>query len=106
MINLTIFKDRDSYVGFCCEGHAGYAESGMDIVCASVSTAVEWCVAYFNKYFSDNVKITVDELDARYELRCINSFMEADRQFEILYEFASSLHEQYPKYFTFDFLEV
>ena len=38
MINVTIFKDSKSqYKGFEVSGHAGYSESGTDIVCAAVS---------------------------------------------------------------------
>ena len=32
---------RDRVVGFRVTGHAGYAESGSDIVCAGVTTAVQ-----------------------------------------------------------------
>ena len=37
MITVTIYKHSDQYRGFRCEGHAGYAEEGYDIVCAAVS---------------------------------------------------------------------
>ena len=37
MIDVFIRKSGDHYTGFRVEGHAGYAEMGKDIVCASVS---------------------------------------------------------------------
>jgi hypothetical protein len=38
MITVTILKNSNSdSVGFVCEGHAGYEESGKDIVCSAVS---------------------------------------------------------------------
>ena len=41
MIKVTIYKtERQEYVGFDMEGHAGYAEAGEDIVCAGVSALV------------------------------------------------------------------
>jgi uncharacterized protein YsxB (DUF464 family) len=40
MITITIFQDQESVTGFRCVGHAGYAESGNDIVCAGVSALV------------------------------------------------------------------
>ena len=40
MINARFFKCKESYTAFSIEGHAGYAESGHDIVCAGVSSAV------------------------------------------------------------------
>ncbi len=41
MINVTFYKDSShDYKGFKFCGHAGYAESGKDIVCAAVSVLV------------------------------------------------------------------
>lgn len=40
MTTIVIFKSNDSYKGFTCMGHAGYARSGSDIVCAAISILV------------------------------------------------------------------
>ena len=44
MIQVTIFRDSeesgDVFTGVELSGHAGYAESGRDIVCAAVSALV------------------------------------------------------------------
>jgi uncharacterized protein YsxB (DUF464 family) len=41
MINVTVYRDSSHhYRGFRCEGHAGYADSGEDIVCSAVSVLV------------------------------------------------------------------
>lgn len=37
MIKVTIYKDENGYIGFEAKGHAEYAESGSDIICAAVS---------------------------------------------------------------------
>ena len=38
MTKITIKKtDAGDYAGFTCEGHAGYAEKGEDIICAAIS---------------------------------------------------------------------
>jgi hypothetical protein len=37
MITVEIIKKSDDYLGFEVSGHAGYAESGSDIICAAVS---------------------------------------------------------------------
>lgn len=40
MINITLFHfDDGALKGFLIEGHSGSAQSGSDIVCASVSSA-------------------------------------------------------------------
>jgi len=41
MIKVTIYKNHEKvYIGFDCIGHAGYANSGQDIICAGVSVLV------------------------------------------------------------------
>jgi len=41
MIKITIYQNqKKQYMGFRCIGHAEYANSGEDIVCAGVSTLV------------------------------------------------------------------
>ena len=41
MVTISLLKNKaQSITGFTVKGHAGYAESGADIVCAAVTTAV------------------------------------------------------------------
>ena len=41
MTNITFYKTKaGAYKGFTCNGHAGYADYGQDIVCASISVLV------------------------------------------------------------------
>lgn len=40
MTSITVHKQGDKYLGFVCNGHAGYAEFSKDIVCASISVLV------------------------------------------------------------------
>ena len=41
MIKVDIFRDRlGNITKFECGGHSGYAETGSDIVCASVTSAI------------------------------------------------------------------
>ena len=37
MINIKVYKEGEFYTGISIKGHAGYAESGEDIVCAAIS---------------------------------------------------------------------
>jgi len=38
MTKITIKKtETGDYAGFVCEGHAGYADKGEDIICAAIS---------------------------------------------------------------------
>lgn len=41
MTHITIYRNQENaFTGFLCEGHAGYADEGEDIVCAGISTLV------------------------------------------------------------------
>ena len=40
MTKISVFKKDGIYTGFEVSGHAGYAESGKDIVCAAISMLV------------------------------------------------------------------
>ena len=44
MIRVAFFRKEGRIVGFESEGHAGYADSGYDIVCAAVSAILITCV--------------------------------------------------------------
>ena len=103
MTRLKFLKSNNQYVGFECIGHSGYSESGSDIVCAAVSTAVQMCAAYLVKFFPDNVEVTVDNKNAKIALHCNQPFTEADRQISVLVDFANDVREQYSDYFTFEF---
>lgn len=62
MINVTIFKDSsDEYRGFSLVGHAGYSESGSDIVCAAVSMLSTNAVNSIENLTDDEITYNVDE---------------------------------------------
>ena len=62
MINVTIFTDsRKQYRGFSVLGHAGYADSGYDIICASVSVLSINTVNAIEKFTQDDITVNVDE---------------------------------------------
>ena len=44
MIRAEFYHSDGILKGFDISGHAGYAESGSDVVCASVSSAVQFAV--------------------------------------------------------------
>ena len=45
MVKVVVYRDNfDNITGFRLSGHAGYASSGEDIVCAAVSAIVQTAV--------------------------------------------------------------
>ena len=62
MTTILIRKTKDSYQGFNCIGHAGYADAGSDIICAAVSVLVFNTLNAIESYTDDTMKgVTNDE---------------------------------------------
>ena len=62
MIRVTVYKtERHEYVGFDVSGHAGYAESGEDIVCSAVSALVINAVNCIERFTEDETSSVGDE---------------------------------------------
>ena len=55
MITIKVRKKNGEYLDFCSRGHAGYAESGHDIVCAAVSSIVITTINALLKLDKDSV---------------------------------------------------
>ena len=62
MIKVTIFKSSELYKGFKVTGHAGYDESGKDIVCAAVSALVINCINSIDELTDDDFSLEEDEV--------------------------------------------
>ena len=62
MITVNLIKDSNENIsGFSLEGHSGYADAGMDIVCAAVSTLAINTVNSIEKLTSDADNIVLGE---------------------------------------------
>ena len=62
MIRISfLYNDRESIVGFDFIGHAGYAESGHDIVCAAVSALVFNTMNSIEEFSSADFDTEMDE---------------------------------------------
>lgn len=69
MIQAEFFESKGLKIGFKISGHAGYSDSGSDIVCAAVSSAVQLTVNTLDSFgcrpdafaSGDTVKCTVSE---------------------------------------------
>ena len=63
MTKVEIFNQGGRINGFAVSGHSGYAEEGSDIVCAAVSSAVQFAECTINDVLGNhaNVKMNPDE---------------------------------------------
>lgn len=70
MISAEFYRTADNrLVGFDISGHSGMAESGQDIACASVSSAVMLAVNTMTDVFMINAKTAVYENDILLKLK-------------------------------------
>ena len=62
MIKVTIYQSSEGKIsGFAVQGHAGYADSGSDIVCAAVSVLTQNTVNSIEEFTEDGFSVDVDE---------------------------------------------
>lgn len=61
MIRATFLGTQKKLSGFSLSGHAGYADYGQDIVCASVSSAVQMTVNGVTEVLKVNARVRVEE---------------------------------------------
>lgn len=61
MINAVFFKEKSSLIGFSVNGHAGYDDFGNDIVCASVSSAVQLTANLITDGFGIEADVSVKD---------------------------------------------
>ncbi len=77
MIKITIYKNSDkNYIGFRSLGHAGYAESGHDIICAAVSVLVINTINSIEAFTQDELKIKSDDNKGLIEFKFVNIISE------------------------------
>ncbi|MBQ3021837.1 MAG: ribosomal-processing cysteine protease Prp [Clostridia bacterium] len=101
MIKFTTVADTDRKITqFTVDGHSGYAESGADIVCASVSSAVWLTINGIEK--QNLAKLRYEERDGF--VTCTiseKSGSGADILLDSLCMFITELESQYKDYLKF-----
>ncbi len=77
MIQAVIIKDSlGEYKEIRIEGHAGYAESGLDIICSAVSVLTQNAVNSIEAFTDDAFQADVDEKNGRLTVRFYDSVSE------------------------------
>ena len=62
MTSVTIFQNQhQQYIGFACQGHAGYADQGEDIVCAGISALVITVINALDAYTDEQFTTRTNE---------------------------------------------
>ena len=109
MTHITIYRNQESaFTGFCCDGHAGYADAGEDIVCAGISTLVINTVNSIELLTETTILSDADEADGTID---VNFPYGCDSQAKLLVDAMilglQGIQTNYGKEFlTLDFKEV
>lgn len=93
MITAEFFTKQSKPYGFTIKGHSGYAESGSDIVCASVSSAIQLVVNTITECFK--IKAEVKVLKDKIQLKLPEYHYESEKLLEGLLLHLTVLSEDY-----------
>lgn len=106
MIKIDFYMAGKDYIkGFCVSGHSGYAKTGSDIVCASVSSAVYMAANTMTDVINADADIEVRDgyiyfmLQPKYISSCHNILLGLKLHL-------ATLEEQYPKNISVNYMEV
>ena len=77
MITAEFYTKRSKPYGFVIKGHAGYADTGDDIVCASVSSAIQLVANTITEVLKIDaeVKVLNDEIQLKlpdFDINAVN----------------------------------
>ncbi len=106
MTNLRVFRKDKLFTGFECEGHSGYSSAGSDIVCAAISTAVQFCINCGETIDRVPMQLAVDEDRALIRCTCDQPNAQFSKHIEILVALGESIAEEYAMYFNLEIMEV
>ncbi len=101
MTTVTFLTEETRIVGFEAKGHSGYADSGEDIVCAAVTSAIRLIETTVNDVMGLCAAVKVREQDAVISLRLpggLEQTAESTCQNLLagLMVYLTELHDEYP----------
>ena len=101
MPTVTFLTEDARIIGFDVQGHSGWGESGEDIVCAAITSAVRLVEATVNDVMGLCAAVKVREADASISLRLpggLANTAESTCQNLLtgLMVYLAQLHDEYP----------
>lgn len=73
MTSVTVLSKHKEPAGFLVSGHSGYGESGTDIVCAALSSAVQLTMIAITDILNLDTNVSIDSDNAVIEYRLPDS---------------------------------
>ncbi len=105
MISIRFFRQNSCLCGAELSGHAGFAAKGEDIVCASISSAVQLTANMLTEIFHINADVSVCENSISIMLPA-NTSAEGIKILEGLRLHSELLKEDFPKFIKITYTEV
>ena len=101
MTTVTFLTEDARIIGFDVQGHSGWGESGEDIVCAAITSAVRLVEATVNDVMGLCAAVKVREADASISIRLpggLANTAESTCQNLLtgLMVYLAQLHDEYP----------
>lgn len=103
MVHAEFFKRAGNFSGFRISGHADYADSGQDIVCAAVSSAVQLTVNLLNEFDCDPIANASDNVVDCKTTASANTSSAILKQLKLHFE---SVAEEFPETIKITISEV
>jgi uncharacterized protein YsxB (DUF464 family) len=104
MIRALFYRREGNLIGFSVSGHAGYADSGQDIVCAAVTSAVEMTSNGITEIAREKATVNVNENEV--QLKVEKSSAENALLLQSMRLQLELLQEQFPKNIRIQDMEV
>lgn len=105
MTTVQLIKNNNGWIGYNCFGHSGYGVAGEDIICASISTAVQMTATGITKVCNIKAKVVYNLDPAQFSLLLDSPISKAQDMIEMLYLSVQDLAKQYPKYVKLEVIE-
>jgi hypothetical protein len=104
MIRALFYRREGNLIGFSVSGHAGYADSGQDIVCAAVTSAVEMTSNGITEIAREKATVNVNENEVQLKVEkssAQNALLLQSMRLQL-----ELLQEQFPKNIRIQDMEV
>ncbi len=101
MIHAAFLTDGDGHCkAYTIKGHAGFAPSGRDIVCAGVSLFATGCTNALETVAK--IRTDVHAKDGDLSVKLLEDSPEAQVIVKVLRQGLDDIREQYPRYISID----
>ena len=80
MTVIKINKQNNQIISVECNGHAGFADNGQDIVCSAISSLTQGCALGLLKVANINIEISKDDKTGYYKIQIPNNISKNQRE--------------------------